>query len=83
MKDTHSEKALSNKTPVLAKSMIKSIWVVVYLIHSLEELLQLNFFFFSKKKNVLTGKNSAIGLFCTSQSIYLNIGVWQGEFVWK
>ena len=82
MKDTHSEKALSNKTPVLAKSMIKSIWVVVYLTHSLEELLQLKFFF-SKKKKVLTGKNSVIGLFCTFHSIYLNIGVWQGEFVWK
>ena len=27
-KDTHREKALSNKTPVLAKSMNMGIWVV-------------------------------------------------------
>ena len=28
LKDTHREKALSNKTPTLAKSMNMSIWVV-------------------------------------------------------
>ena len=40
-KDTHSEKAPSNKTPALTKSTNMGIWVVVTSNDSLEEVLKL------------------------------------------
>ena len=40
---------------------------------------------FSKKNKVVTGKTLSfvIGAFCISHSICLNIGFWEGSFVWK
>ena len=39
--------------------------------------------FSKKKKKVVTGKTPLLstGPFCTTYSIYLNIGFWQGSFV--
>ena len=40
---------------------------------------------YQKKNKVVTGKTPffVIGPFCTPHSICLNIGFWQGSFVWK
>ena len=73
IKDTHSEKSPSNKTPALTKSMNMDIWVV-----GISNQLFLRGFSaetkFSKKNRVFTGKNPFIGLFFTHHSIFLNIG---------
>ena len=62
------------------------IWTFGWLVHQinpLHDLLKLEKFF-QKNKDVI-GKTlfSVIGPFCTPLSICLNIGFWQGNFVWK
>ena len=74
LKDTNREKAPSNKTPTLSKSMNKDIWVAGTSNHSLYEVPK-------PKQNipttkVVTGKTPffVICLSCTPHSICLNIG---------
>ena len=57
-KDTHREKALSNKTPTLTKSRNMDIWVI----GKKNKVVTGKSQFFVK------------GLFCTPHSICLNIG---------
>ena len=73
IKDSHKEKAPSNKTPALTKSKDMSIWVVLHQINSLHEGLHLKQNI--QKNKVVTDKTLffAIGPFCTHHSIYLNI----------
>ena len=78
--DIHREKAPSNRTPVLTKSMNMGIWVVgrlnqLFITDSLTETK------FSKNKAV-TSKTLffVIGPFSTPHSIYLNIGLCQDTF---
>ena len=74
-KDTHREKAQSNKTPSLRKSTNMGIWAVgisnqIFVRGSLTE--KKNF----KKNKVVTGKTPlfVIGPFSTHHSICLNFG---------
>ena len=73
-KDTHKEKAFSNKTPRLSKSMNMDIWVVVRQINFLYEVLKLKQNF--RKNKVVTEKIPffVIDPFCTPHSICLKIG---------
>ena len=73
-KNTYREKAPSNKTPTLSKSMNLDFWVVVHQINSLYEVLKLKQIFW--KNELVTGKTPflVIGPFCTPHSICLNIG---------
>ena len=69
LKDTHKEKAPSNKTPANV-----DMWMVLLQINSLYEVLKLKQNF--RKNGVVTSKTLffVIGPFCTSQSICFNIG---------
>ena len=64
LKNTHREKAPSNKTPALPKSMNFGSWQEV---HKLKQN--------RKKEKVVTSKTSSfmIGSFCTPHSVCLNI----------
>ena len=82
-KDIHWEKAPSNETPTLSKSMNMDIWVVgtsnQLFIRGLKP--KQNF----RKTKLVTGKTPffVIGPFYTLNSICLNIGFWQRSFIWK
>ena len=67
VKDTHREKAPSNKTPTLWKSMNMDILGGWYIKSTLNTRIV--------KTNIVTGKTPffVIGLFCTPHSICLNI----------
>ena len=56
LKDTHREKAPSNKTPTLTKSINMDIQGLVHQINSLYEILKLKLNF--RKKKIVTGKTS-------------------------
>ena len=73
LKDTHREKAPSNKTPALTKSTNMGIRSLVYQINSLPEVLKLKPYF--QKNEEVTGKSPffAIDPFCTHHAICLNI----------
>ena len=83
LKDTHKEKASSNKTQALTKSLSVGIWLVgtsnqLFIRGSYTEI---NF-----QKNILVTVKTplfVIGPFSTPHSISLNIGLWQISFVWK
>ena len=79
LKDTHKEKALSNITQALTKSMNMNIWI--------KSTLYKRFLNRNKilKKKVVTGKTPffVIGPFCTHNSICLNIDFSYDSFVWK
>ena len=85
LKGTHREKALSNKSPALKKSMNLNTWVVLtsnqLFINSYTKTKSPP----TKKKNVVTGKTLFFVLspFFTLHSICLNIGFWSDTFVWK
>ena len=83
VKDTHSEKVLSNKTLALTKRMNMDIWVVGISNQPFrrDSYSEVNFL----KNKVVTGKtpSSVISALCTFHSIYFNIGFWQVSFVWK
>ena len=70
-KDTHREKAPSNKTLTLQKVWIWTFGWLGHQINSLYEILKLKQNV--RKNKVVTGETSffVIGLFCTSHSIYL------------
>ena len=77
------ENTPSNKTEVLTKSLNMRIWgngtsnqLFVWGSHTPFEF---------QKNKVVSGKSAffVIGPFCTPRSICLNIGFWQGSFVWK
>ena len=77
VKDTHKEKAPSNKTPALTKSTNMGIWFVgtsneLVIREQLHLKGKQNF----QKNQVVTGKTPTfvIGPFCTHHSICLNIG---------
>ena len=76
LKDTHREKAHSNKTSSLSKVWI---WIFGWLlrqINSLYEVLKMKQNF--RKIKIVTGKTSffVIGPFCIHHSTCLNIGFW-------
>ena len=73
-RDTHREKAPSNKTSTLTKSINMDIWV-------LGTSIQL----FISGSYTEKGKTPfiVIGPFCTPHSVCLKIGFWQGSFLWK
>ena len=73
-KDTHREKAPSNKTPALTKSRIRAFGSLVHQINSLKEVLKLKQNL--QKNKIVTGKTPffVIGPFCAHHSICLNIG---------
>ena len=73
-KDTRKEKAPSNKTPTLLKSMNTDIWMVGTFLYAVLKLKR-NFW----KNKVVTGKNAffLIGPFCTPHSISVNVGFLQ------
>ena len=76
IKDTHREKAQSNKTPAPRRSTNMGVWAVGTL-NQLSVRGSLTETKLSKKINkVVTGKNqfSVIGSFCSYHSICLNIG---------
>ena len=81
-KDPQREKAPLNKTPVLSESMNMDIWVV----GSSNQLFITGSYTETKlsKNKADTDKTAffVIGPFCTSHSICLNIGFWEGSFVW-
>ena len=81
LKDTHREKALSNKTPALKKVWIWTFGSLVHQIKSLEKVLKLKQN--SQKNKLVTGKTLffVIGAFCSHYSICLNIGFWYNSFV--
>ena len=68
LKDSHWEKAPSNKTPQLLKSMSRDIWIVIT---SNQEVLEMKKGF--QKNKVVTDKTPffMIGPFCTPYSIFL------------
>ena len=84
IKDTHREKALSNKTPAPRRSTNMGVWAVGTL-NQLFERGSLTETKLSKKSKAVTGKNqfSMIGPFCSYHSICLNIGFCHGSFVRK
>ena len=79
LKDTHRDKAPSNKSPVLTKSMNMDGWVV-----GASDQLFVRFFYWNfctehfQRNELSTGKTSlvVISSFCTLHSICLNIGFW-------
>ena len=78
-KDTHMDKASSNKIPVLTKSMDIDIWVVVtsnqlFIRDSCSETK------FSKKSSYWQNSIFFGRPLCTPHSICLNCGFWQGSF---
>ena len=80
VKDTHRENTAWNKTEALTESVNMYIWV--------DDTLNQRFSHSNeifKKNEVVSGKSTffLIWPFCTPQSFYLNIGSWQGSFVWK
>ena len=83
LKDTHREKAPSNKTPVLRKSINMGVWAVGTLNQLFKRFLNWNKTF--KKNKIVTGKTqfSVTDPFCSYHSICLNIGFSYGSFVWK
>ena len=58
LKDTHREKALSNKTPAFKESMNMDIWIVGTSINSLNQVLTMKRNF--EKDDAVTGKNSVL-----------------------
>ena len=70
VKDTHKEKAPSNKTPMLTKSRNMSFASLVHQINSLYEVLKVKQNF--RKNEVVTGETPifVIGPFCTHHSIF-------------
>ena len=80
-KDTHMEKALSNKTPALSASMNMDFWVV----GTSNQLFIAGYYTETNfQKNMAdTGKTTffVIGPFCTPHSIRLNIDFWESERV--
>ena len=73
LKDTHREKAPSNKTPALTKSTDMGIWIPWYIKSTLYKsfLTETK----SSKNKVVTSKIPffVIGPYCTHHSICLNI----------
>ena len=82
LKDTHREKAPSYKTSTFSKGMSLGGWYIKSTLYM--RLLYWSKIFKRKKKKIDTGKTVffVIGPFCTPHSICLNIGFWEGSFVW-
>ena len=74
LKDTHRDKAPSNKTPALRKSTNMGVFTVTTLNQIFIKVLKLKQNF--QKNKVVTGKTpfSVIGPFCSYHYICLNIG---------
>ena len=70
-KDTHREKAHSNKIPTLTRSMNIDVWVVGRMSSLLEILIPKQNF--QKKKKRSSYLQSLIGPFCTPHSICFNM----------
>ena len=83
VKDFHREKAPSNNTLALTKSINMDTWVAGTSNQLFKEVLKLKQNF--QKNKVVTGKAPffVIGQFSTHHSICLNAGFWCGSFVWK
>ena len=80
LKDTHREKAPSNETPILSKSMSMDIWVIGTsnrLFIRDTRFLHWNKIF----EKIVTGKTQffVIDPFCTPHSIWRNINFWQSS----
>ena len=74
LKDTHREKAPSNKTSALTKVQVWALGSLVHQINSIQETLKLKQNF--QKNKVVAGKTPffMMGPFCTHHSICLNVG---------
>ena len=86
IKDTHREKAPSNKTPALTESMNMDNWVV----GTSNQLFKTGLINEKKFSEKLSSywQNSVLwtfqnGPFCAHHSICLNISFWHDRFVWK
>ena len=79
-KDTHREKAHSDKIPTLTRSMNIDVWVVGRM-SSLLEIFIPNQNFQKKKKKRSSYLQSLIGPFCTPHSICFNMA--SDRFAWK